>query len=294
MGIKALNWALEVQGIKSGQKLVLLVLANWANDITGQCWPCVETVAEKCCLSRASVIENIQKLIELGLAASQKQHDTRGYRRANLYSLNLHLSPDFLLRKNESQSPENLRRDFECQSPESECAKVQNLDGNIINPKKEPLLEPKDKRSTEEKIFDYWKITMGHPNAKFDPKRKQRIKTALGYGYTLEQLCEAITGCSLTPHNMGHNDRNERYDSIELILRDGAHIDRFIYNAKNPPKFPQAANGDNYANPRTGFSSVRPPSASVGYDKAMRVIRGSPEQYLPEGATISIPTSTPN
>jgi hypothetical protein len=34
---------------------------------------------------------------------------------------------------------------------------------------------------------------------------------------------------------MGKNDRGQRYDSIDLILRDADHIDRFIANAEKPP-----------------------------------------------------------
>ena len=51
----------------------------------------------------------------------------------------------------------------------------------------------------------------------------------------MEQLCQAVQGCALTPFNMGHNDRGERYDSLGLILRDSDHIDRFINNFHSPP-----------------------------------------------------------
>jgi len=50
------------------------------------------------------------------------------------------------------------------------------------------------------------------------------------------QLCDAISGCSVTPHNTSDNDRGQRYDGLHIILRDGDQIDRFIHNHYNPPK----------------------------------------------------------
>lgn len=77
-------------------------------------------------------------------------------------------------------------------------------------------------------IFDYWKKVMDSPNSKLDKKRIDKIRAALKMGYTPRQLCEAIRGCSLTPHNMGTNTTNTKYNGIELIFRTADHIDRFI------------------------------------------------------------------
>ena len=90
-------------------------------------------------------------------------------------------------------------------------------------------------------IFNVWKTTLGHPNAVLDDKRKAVISKALKSGYSVDQLCQAITGCSLTPHNLGKNDRGQRYDGLHLILRDADQIDRFIRNAQSPPQLRNAA-----------------------------------------------------
>jgi len=84
-------------------------------------------------------------------------------------------------------------------------------------------------------IFNFWKGTLHHPQAVLDKKREQVIYRALQSGYSVTQLCDAITGCSKTPHNMGDNDRQQRYDGIHLILRDSDQIERFIHNAHQPP-----------------------------------------------------------
>lgn len=77
-------------------------------------------------------------------------------------------------------------------------------------------------------IFSYWQKVMNSPRAKLDKKRIDRIRAGLKLGYTPRELCEAIKGCSRSPWNMGQNDRNTKYNSLELILRDADHIDKFM------------------------------------------------------------------
>src|SRR3546814_15962271 len=62
------------------------------------------------------------------------------------------------------------------------------------------------------------------------------IKAALAMGYTPAELCRAIRGCSLTPHNMGQNDRGQKFNGIALIFRNADQIDRFIGNDTVPPQ----------------------------------------------------------
>lgn len=88
----------------------------------------------------------------------------------------------------------------------------------------------------EELIFFHWKKVMGHPNAKMDKKRKQLIKSALSLGYSVDDICHAIDGCSVTPHNVGDNEKGERYDGLHIILKSADQIDRFINNFHAPPK----------------------------------------------------------
>lgn len=92
-----------------------------------------------------------------------------------------------------------------------------------------------------EEIFAYWQKRMDSPRSKLDDKRRKAIKAALKMGYSPADLCRAIRGCSLTPHNMGKNDQNQKYNGIELILRSADQIDRFIANNAEPPA-PTVAN----------------------------------------------------
>lgn len=81
-------------------------------------------------------------------------------------------------------------------------------------------------------VFEYWQRVMNHPRAKLDPKRKRVIELALN-PFSIEDLKLAIHGCRNTPFNMGENERKQKYDDIGLILRDAAHIERFMNNAES-------------------------------------------------------------
>lgn len=96
---------------------------------------------------------------------------------------------------------------------------------------------PAEKPSEVEQIFAYWQKRMGSPRSNLDDKRRKSIKDAIAMGYSPEDLCKAIRGCSLTPHNMGQNDRSQKYNGIALIFRSADQIDRFIANDAAPPRF---------------------------------------------------------
>jgi hypothetical protein len=104
--------------------------------------------------------------------------------------------------------------------------------------KEKPIVEqtrPRTDKNEVLAVFEFWQKTMNHPRAMLDDKRKARIIKSLKMGYSVAQLCDAITGCSYTPHNIGDNDKGQRWDGLHIILRDADQIDRFIRNAENPP-----------------------------------------------------------
>jgi hypothetical protein len=97
-------------------------------------------------------------------------------------------------------------------------------------------------------VFTHWQQVMQHPQAKLDNKRQALIQKSLQAGYSVAQLCEAIRGCSMTPHNMGDNERGQRYDGLHVILRDADQIDRFIHNYHHPPQQRNATERQQQAN----------------------------------------------
>jgi len=79
-----------------------------------------------------------------------------------------------------------------------------------------------------ERVFERWKMTMGHTRARLDPKRAKAIRAMLAIGYTVEDLELAIFGCSISPFHQGQNERGQKYHDVALICRDAEHVDKFI------------------------------------------------------------------
>lgn len=76
MSIRIMTHVWEHQGVTPTQKLVLLALADWAND-EGLCWPSIEKLCKKSCLSRRAVQTAIKSLSDIGLLI-QEQLNGRG------------------------------------------------------------------------------------------------------------------------------------------------------------------------------------------------------------------------
>lgn len=77
-------------------------------------------------------------------------------------------------------------------------------------------------------VFTFWKAVMNHPRAQLGPKRRTVIENPMRWGYQVDDLRLAILGCTRSPKHMGQNPENMVYDDLELILRDEAHIDKFM------------------------------------------------------------------
>ena len=84
-------------------------------------------------------------------------------------------------------------------------------------------------------IFTYWKDVMNkNGSAKFTPKRLKAVQNRLKEEYTVDEIKQAIYGCSITSHNNGTSKENygKRFDCLELICRSGENIERFAGNAQ--------------------------------------------------------------
>lgn len=81
---------------------------------------------------------------------------------------------------------------------------------------------------TIERIFEHWKVRMGHPRARLDQKRRSKIRQRLCDRYSEQDLLDAIEGCALSSFHQGQNDRSAVFNDIELICRDAKHVDQFL------------------------------------------------------------------
>lgn len=80
----------------------------------------------------------------------------------------------------------------------------------------------------EERVFEWWKKCTERGNqTKLTPARRALIRRAV-QAYGAKQVAKAIKGCAIRPWNAGQNDRGERYDGLELILRSAEKIEQYI------------------------------------------------------------------
>lgn len=94
--------------------------------------------------------------------------------------------------------------------------------------------ETKNKETSKDicvDIFDYWKLVMNKPKSKLTPGRKSKIQARLKT-YSVNNIKDAIDGCSRSSFHMGGNDNKTLYNSIELICRNDEKIESFIENFK--------------------------------------------------------------
>jgi hypothetical protein len=79
MSIRIMANVWEHPGINSTQKLVLLALADWAND-EGMCWPSIQRIADKCSLTTRAVQKSLRAIEDMGMLRYEDGvHKSRTY-----------------------------------------------------------------------------------------------------------------------------------------------------------------------------------------------------------------------
>lgn len=85
MTVAVMTWAFK-QDVRPTQKMVLLVLADHAND-NGECWPSIATIARKASMSATSVKRNLADLEKTGLIRRERRKRSDGSWTSSRYFL---------------------------------------------------------------------------------------------------------------------------------------------------------------------------------------------------------------
>ena len=95
--------------------------------------------------------------------------------------------------------------------------------------KPEPVAARDVPATVVQAIWDHYVATFKTrgPQPRLTEPRVRLIRKAVA-AYGADDVKGAITGCSLADWHMGGNPAGKKYTSIELILRDGAHVERFL------------------------------------------------------------------
>lgn len=86
MSVKALTWAFAQKPTRPVDKLVLLAMADWAND-AGSCFPSRKLIADRALCSVDTVDRSIKRLTTAGLLSKAPRDSARGGLSSNEYRL---------------------------------------------------------------------------------------------------------------------------------------------------------------------------------------------------------------
>ena len=86
MSIKLMSWVWENATQKGSELLLLLAMADSAND-TGHCWPSIDTMSRKTRLGKRYIIDLLEKLEKSGNISREKRWDKKGDPTSNMYQV---------------------------------------------------------------------------------------------------------------------------------------------------------------------------------------------------------------
>lgn len=109
MSVKAVTWALEQRVHDPRAHLLLINLANFAND-EHKCFPGQPLLAERIGRSVDTVQRLLKKLIALGFIESERRNGSLGYRSSNLYRLKIEVSVGLIPPPSSSKNPKPQNR----------------------------------------------------------------------------------------------------------------------------------------------------------------------------------------
>lgn len=138
--------------------------------------------------------------------------------------------PKEFQRKSEGTPKEFQNNDDGNPSNSALKGEVREHKGNNINicpPNGEPVPAEKPKENFKneiQEVFEFWKVTFNkRSNTVLDKNRKTKIQARLKEGYAVQDIKQAILGCSKSEYHIQGG-----YTDIELICREASKLDRFI------------------------------------------------------------------
>lgn len=237
--IMSLVWKDHTGTLKPIEKSVLLRMADFAAKDGTSVYPSINTIVKDTGYSKSTVMRVIDALTEKNILI--KTNRRAGKKNlTNLYAINVTLLSKLA---NNTENEELVGDASGVVSVRHQGSVCVTPGGSVCVTPDPSILDPSNNKINVELVFKYWCQAMNHPRAKLDEKRRSLIARALK-DWTVDDLQKAITGCSLTPHNMGDNANDQRYDGLHIIFKDADNIERFIRNADKPPKPRKPAGND--------------------------------------------------
>lgn len=220
MSGKVVGWAFEVGqkiDLSSTERYVLVAVGDNA-DQKGKAWPSPKELIEKTGLGQSSVYRALGRFKKLGLLSEEEDARGRPYYQLHIDSHGGNAptgGKSFPPGEKDSHGGSALIDEEPSQTVTNRSPSQNDGPSDVV------------------RIFNFWVERMGKRSPKLSDKRKTRVQQRLAEGFTARELAEAIIGCTLSPHNMGQNDRGRPFNDLELICRDVEHVETFrdLYRA---------------------------------------------------------------
>ena len=172
MSIQAVAWAISQRVGSPTGKVLLVCLANYANE-RGECWPSQRTIAHEAELSRRTAITWLNRLEKDGFIKRKRRQSKDGFRTSDLVTLQLNKLPEpsepFNTDNPDDMNVETLSANSAPRPNQGEtdgrprCTSRSNKDRQMHSkqPSPKPLKEPSSGASAREedgfkKLWDDW------------------------------------------------------------------------------------------------------------------------------------------
>jgi hypothetical protein len=183
MSWKALDWATDIRVGSPTTRLILILLANKADE-KFSCYPSVGTLVSESCAARSTVLETLKRLEVEGFITRVAQYHESGAQRSSRYLLNHPDAPHLKPGPDSGPSGMQARRG----GPDPRTGSVQDLapprvqNPDPLNPPLEPPSEPSPAILLQS-MPDPWRLS-GAEAMKLSPA----VEYALASGWTSQTL----------------------------------------------------------------------------------------------------------
>lgn len=207
------------ENLTRSEKLVLMMLADYHNDETGQCDPSLQRLADDCLSSRRNVIRLLQALDGKGfLTTIERSNQT------NQYNLNLG-SDTMSLVTNKSQ---NVTRVVTKSTFRGDIAMSPKPKGTVIEPKKPRAPLPKKVKTLTED--DIQKCVAKYSDVWTELEVRERIESALNHTASLKAINLPVyvnRWLARDANNLsGYRNGSNNYPPEVTYSPGGGHLER--------------------------------------------------------------------
>lgn len=222
MSIRCQSWVYENSEATGNERLILLAIADEADDDGTNGHPGIDRIAHKARVNKRTTMRCIERL-ELAGRLVVHRPEVKGRGRYNTYVVVM----------TEGQKGDTL----------TESEKVRNGDIRARNGASpyldrsrpvDPLTPEPKEPSPVEQVFQAW-LTSTKKTARtvLDSKRRSLIERALKTHPPADVL-DAVRGWEHSPYHRGENPEHKVWNDLGLLLRDAGKIEQFRDLARGP------------------------------------------------------------